>query len=91
MEDVGVFLDIWSILQPFGILKGHLVYFPLIWYVVPRKIWQPWNRPLISYNQNRGGPTIYLFLKATFGRLAAFSARPEFEQATGSGGRRNFV
>jgi hypothetical protein len=30
MEDVGVFLAIWSILQPFGIFGGfygHLVYF----------------------------------------------------------------
>jgi hypothetical protein len=45
---------IWSILMPFGIFYGHLVYFMAIWYilwpfgilfpvwyVVPRKIWQP--------------------------------------------------
>jgi hypothetical protein len=26
-----------------GILCGHLVHFPLFWYVVPGKIWQPWS------------------------------------------------
>jgi hypothetical protein len=35
------FFDIWSILQLFGILYGHLVYFSPFWYFVPRKIWQP--------------------------------------------------
>jgi hypothetical protein len=50
----------WSILWPFGIYYGNsvyfmaiwwvscnLVYFPLFWYIVSRKIWQPWtsNRP----------------------------------------------
>jgi hypothetical protein len=30
-----------SILQPFGIFGGYLVYFPPFWNVVPRKIWQP--------------------------------------------------
>jgi hypothetical protein len=41
------FWDIWSILQPFGLLYGHWVnfviiwYFSPVWYVVPRKIWQP--------------------------------------------------
>jgi hypothetical protein len=40
---------IWSILQLFGIFSGHLVFFWLFgifspfWYVVPRKIWQPWR------------------------------------------------
>jgi hypothetical protein len=41
------FIAIWSILRPFGI---HTLwpfgifhgYFPPFWYVVPRKIWQPW-------------------------------------------------
>jgi hypothetical protein len=36
------FMDIWSILQPFGICCGNSVYFSPFWYVVPRKIWQPW-------------------------------------------------
>jgi hypothetical protein len=50
---------IWSIFRPFGQFSDHLVYFMAIWYifwlfgifcghlywdVVPRKIWQPWNR-----------------------------------------------
>jgi hypothetical protein len=42
------FQAIWPILLLFGIFYGHLVYFVVIlvvfkfWYVVPRKIWQPW-------------------------------------------------
>jgi hypothetical protein len=35
-------MDIWNILRPFGIFHGHLVYFPPLWYIVLRKIWQPW-------------------------------------------------
>jgi hypothetical protein len=34
--------DVWSILRPFGIPCGHLVYLFPFGYVVPRKIWQPW-------------------------------------------------
>jgi hypothetical protein len=30
------FMDIWSILQPFGILYGHLTYFVVIWYIYLR-------------------------------------------------------
>jgi hypothetical protein len=47
-------MAIWYILQPFGKFCGHLVYlwlfgifFPF-WYVLPRKIWQPWLSPLLS-------------------------------------------
>jgi hypothetical protein len=36
------FMTIWSILQPFGIFCGNLVYFSPFWYFGPRKIWQPW-------------------------------------------------
>jgi hypothetical protein len=35
MEDVGKFMDIWSILQPFVIFYGHLVYFVVSWYIFP--------------------------------------------------------
>jgi hypothetical protein len=49
MENVGIFYvhlvyftAIGNILWPFGMFCDHLVYFPLFWYVVPRKIWQPW-------------------------------------------------
>jgi hypothetical protein len=45
----GPFMAIWSILPPLGIVCGHLVYFGIFfpfWYVVPRKIWQPWFRSL---------------------------------------------
>jgi hypothetical protein len=48
MKDVGNFLAIWSILLPFSIFYGHLIYFVVIYfpvlvcmYVVSRKIWQP--------------------------------------------------
>jgi hypothetical protein len=30
------FMDIWSILRPFDIFYGHLVYFVVIWYIFPR-------------------------------------------------------
>jgi hypothetical protein len=36
----GYFMVIWYILRPFGI-------FSLFWYVVPRKIWQPWSEELV--------------------------------------------
>jgi hypothetical protein len=48
MLDVGIFSAILSILSPtlfwpFGTFRGHLIYFSPFWYVVPRKIWQPWS------------------------------------------------
>jgi hypothetical protein len=43
------FMALCSILRPFSIFCGHLiifhgylVYFFPFWYLVPRKIWQPW-------------------------------------------------
>jgi hypothetical protein len=43
------FTDIWSIFRPLGVFYGHLVYFVIwyispLWYIVPRKIWQPWSK-----------------------------------------------
>jgi hypothetical protein len=29
------FMDIWSILRPFYIFRGNLVYFVVIWYIFP--------------------------------------------------------
>jgi hypothetical protein len=57
MEDVDIFylhfvycMAVWYILWSFGIFYSHLVYlleilvyFPPFWYVVARKIWQPWR------------------------------------------------
>jgi hypothetical protein len=47
-KNIGIFYDHWvnfaatgSILWPFFIFCGHLVYFSPFWYLVPRKIWQP--------------------------------------------------
>jgi hypothetical protein len=40
-------MAIWYILRQFGNLgffSGHLVYFPPFWYIVSRKIWQPWQQ-----------------------------------------------
>jgi hypothetical protein len=34
MENV-IFKALWSILRPFGIFCGHLVYFMVSWYIVP--------------------------------------------------------
>jgi hypothetical protein len=41
------FMVIWNILLPFGIFICNSVYFPPVWYIVARKIWQP----LSSYQQ----------------------------------------
>jgi ABC-type spermidine/putrescine transport system permease subunit II len=50
MEDVRIFYGhlvhfaaIWCILWPFGIFVSYLVYSLPFWYVVARKIWQPWS------------------------------------------------
>jgi hypothetical protein len=37
------FTAIGNISRPFGIFCGHLTYFSPFWYIVPRKIWQPWT------------------------------------------------
>jgi hypothetical protein len=51
MEDVGIFYvhsvnfpAIWHILWPLGIFYPVLVHFYPCWYVVSRKIWQPWDK-----------------------------------------------
>jgi hypothetical protein len=52
----------WYVIRPSGIYCGHLVYifyghlafssnlvhFPPFWYIVSRKIWQPWHDPFLS-------------------------------------------
>jgi hypothetical protein len=46
MEDIGIFMAIWSSLRPFGNTYCHLLYFTVIWYILPvapRKIWQPFH------------------------------------------------
>jgi hypothetical protein len=48
MEDVGILYSHLVYLRPNGIFYGHLVdfvaigYFFPFWYILPRKIWQPW-------------------------------------------------
>jgi hypothetical protein len=41
MENVGIFMTIWSRLRPFLIYYGHSVYFSRFGMFGPRKIWQP--------------------------------------------------
>jgi hypothetical protein len=55
MDNVDMFYDplehftaIGYILYPFGIYCCHLVYFLPFWYIVPRKVWQPWHTPDLS-------------------------------------------
>jgi hypothetical protein len=47
------FMVICTILRPFGVFYGYLVYFSPFWYVVPRKIWQPWSRTRIQFKATR--------------------------------------
>jgi hypothetical protein len=62
------FIDIWSILQPFGTLYehfvctfcGNLVYFPPFVNVIPRKIWQPWYMLRVCH-ETRGGTGFWAF------------------------------
>jgi hypothetical protein len=51
MESVGYLIAIWNslwhfwyILCQYGSFVVNLVYFSLFWYIVERKIWQPWAR-----------------------------------------------
>jgi hypothetical protein len=43
------FTATWYILRTFGIFCGYLVYFFPFWYVIPRKIWQPWLEHKLLY------------------------------------------
>jgi hypothetical protein len=60
MEKVGIFLAIWNFLLPFGKFYGHLarlgsfgILYSPFWYIIPRKIWQPWcvHRPFQESGQ----------------------------------------
>jgi hypothetical protein len=35
MENLGIFITIWTIFGPLEIVYGHLVYFVVIWYIFP--------------------------------------------------------
>jgi hypothetical protein len=74
--------------HPFGTFYDHLVHFHPFWYVVPRKIWQPWSelaRDLISLAgklklvcDKKSFDVI--FLVATTKILAVWSSSPPTEQ-----------
>jgi hypothetical protein len=52
MENVGMFMAIWSILRPFGIFRFHLVYFMFFWCI--------FSRFGIFYQEKSGNPETYL-------------------------------
>jgi hypothetical protein len=59
MASVGIFLDLWSVLRPFGIFNGHLVYFGFVWYIFSRfgmlyqeKSGKPWTRLGVEENSS---------------------------------------
>jgi hypothetical protein len=54
MDNLVNFTAIANILWPFGIFSGHLVYFSPFWYLVPRKIWQPWYAVGLGRSTSRG-------------------------------------
>jgi hypothetical protein len=43
-------VEVWEFLRSFGTICGILVCFPPFWYVVQRKIWQPWLVQHDDYN-----------------------------------------
>jgi hypothetical protein len=50
------FTAISNILRPFGICYSHLAilpYFPLFWYIVLRKIWQPCAQVVVEGSNER--------------------------------------
>jgi hypothetical protein len=50
----GLFYGHLILLNPFGIFCGNLAYFYPFWYVVPRKIWQPWGKVEKTAEKNAG-------------------------------------
>jgi hypothetical protein len=53
MEDVGIFYGHLSILQPFGIIYVHLVYFVVIWYIFPSLVCKEKSgNPVMKQNNN---------------------------------------
>jgi hypothetical protein len=69
------FTAIWYILWSLGIFCGNLVHFSPFWYAVPRKIWQPWQRPIFLSKD----------LPKKAGRVSAKRARDEAEVEGSSG------
>jgi hypothetical protein len=71
MEDIGQFMAIWTILGPFGLFYGHLVYFEGIWYIL-------WLFGIFSpvfgmlYQEKSGNP-------AVVGRLTILGEFPHIE------------
>jgi hypothetical protein len=70
------FIAFGSILRPFCIFWGHLLYFMFLvysfpfWYVVPRKIWQPWFE--LSWN---GGATYVTMSKSILQKVKNWKCR----------------
>jgi hypothetical protein len=56
MEDFGLFNVLWSILQPFGTICDHWLYFMVIWYIFP----------VLVFCTNNNLATLFETLKPTF-------------------------
>jgi hypothetical protein len=60
IEDVGVFMAIWSILRPFGLFYGHLIYFVAIWNIyVHMVIWYIFPRFGMLHQEKSGDPDVH--------------------------------
>jgi hypothetical protein len=65
-----LFSEVFSFLNyhpiwPFGIFCGNLVYFPLLWCVAPRNIWQPWSSGAVDQGCQIFLGTIFQYKTAT--------------------------
>jgi hypothetical protein len=66
------FMAIWNILRPFGTFYGHLVrwwqfgIFSLFWYIVSRKIWQPWTYTERVAKNSTSHPHQKLYIEITW-------------------------
>jgi hypothetical protein len=65
-------MDIWSILQPFDIFYGHLVYFVVIWYIFPM---------LIYCSEKNLATLINTYLDTSIEVTAFFERSPTIEYA----------
>jgi hypothetical protein len=68
------FLAPWSVLRPFGLNYGHLVYFGFIWYIFPR-----FGMLYKEKSGNTGLPekNVFPFFSVRYSQVRPPAARPE--------------